>query len=138
MFGALGTVPPSSSPADGTAGAMRTRLVAYDHAPLMWPPGSICAHATMNPDGGVDAAGPDGSVSDGASDVATGDVHGDAALHGEHGDPVGSSGCGCAVPGRNTSTRPATWLLTAAALFAGRRVRAMRARRAPRTRCRAG
>jgi hypothetical protein len=51
--GDLGTVPPGSSGAGGTAADLRARLADYSAAPLSWPDGGMC-ESDAGSDGGPD------------------------------------------------------------------------------------
>lgn len=114
MFGALGAVPPASSGADGTAGAMRTRVIAYQHSPLAWPAGSPCARAATT-DGGSDAA------TDAANDAHADAMNANDARPAADAGTVGThAGCGCRT-GRNSRTGILAVFFAMAALVGPRR-----------------
>jgi hypothetical protein len=102
-FGALGTPPPASSSAGGTAAHMRDRVATYSATPLPWPEGSPCFAPDDGDDG--DDTGDDGGTGDGggtgSDDGTAGD---DGSTDTTSGDDTKASadsddsGCGCRAP----------------------------------------
>ncbi len=79
--GALGTPPPSGSPAGGTAADMRQRVADYSAAPLSWPADTLCASGIDTVDAGLPPQADGGTIQgDGGTPPP---------------DDSGDSGCGC-------------------------------------------
>lgn len=90
--GDLGTPPPASHPAGGTAADMRARVAAYSQAPLSWPAGSLCDQGISTGGSGTGGGGTAGTG-------AAGSGQGGGVAPAAPADTTDDGGCGCVLPG---------------------------------------
>jgi hypothetical protein len=91
--GDLGTTPPASHPAGGTAADMRSRVATYSAAPLGWPAGSLCDQGISTGGSGATGGGTAGTAG------AGGAAAGGSGLPAAPSDEAEQAGCGCMAPG---------------------------------------
>ena len=99
--GTLGTPPPASSPAGGTAADMRDRVVAYAQQPLAFPEGSVCYESSAGAGGSSGTGGSNmgGASGGGASAGASGGgASGASGTSSSASNGDDDSGCSCSQP----------------------------------------
>jgi MYXO-CTERM domain-containing protein len=124
--GSFGEVPPTDSPAGGTARDMRTRVARYSQSPLAWPDASICDRGGSAPSRqgqagagsvpqAVAGAGPERepeASGNGGAGASSNAARGEAGTMPE---PIAEDetarGCGCRVTGSSGPRSASAWLV---------------------------